>query len=104
MTSGKRWLCRALLAFVSAGVLVLAADTDSKTDDNSQSQDIAALKATIAAQQKQLDSLKQALDSQQQLLEKAIASQPQRIAPANRGEVASIAPIFPAAAQARFIK
>jgi hypothetical protein len=100
MNSGKRWLCRALLAFVSAGVLVLAADTDTKTDDNGQTQDIATLKAMIANQQKQLDTLKQALDSQQQLLEKAVAAQTQRTAPPNRGEVASIAPIFPAATQA----
>lgn len=46
----------------------------------------------IAEQQKQLDSMKQAL-------EKVIAAT-ERTAPANRGEVASIAPIFPAAAAA----
>jgi hypothetical protein len=96
MTSGKRWLCRALLTFVSAGAMVVA---QVSTDGTAQTQDIAALKAMIAAQQKQLDALKQALDSQQQLLDKAIAAsaQPDRTVPPNRGQVASIVPVFPAA-------
>jgi hypothetical protein len=85
MTSGKRWLCRALVAVVSAGALAVAQDsTDSTTSQ------IAALKAMIAAQQKQLDALTQAV---------ADAQAAQKTAPPNRGEVASIAPIFPAAAQ-----
>ena len=104
MTSGKRWLCRALLAFVSAGALMMAQENAApSTNGTAQTQDIVALKAMIAAQQKQLDALKQALDSQQQLLDKAVAASTapaDRTAPPNRGQVASIAPIFPAVAPA----
>ncbi len=106
MTSGKQWLCRALLALVSAGAIAVAQDKGTpgtaSTDGTAQTQDIAALKAMIAAQQKQLDSLKQALDNQQQMLDKAIAAaaQSDKTAPPNRGQVASIVPVFPAAVPA----
>ncbi len=56
--------CRQCL---SAGALAVAQDkyvpasTAASTDGN-QTQDIAALRAMIAAQQKQLDALKDALD------------------------------------------
>jgi len=91
MMSGKRWLCRAVLAAVAAGTLALAQDAPAGKADTRQ--DIAALRAMIAAQQQQLDALKHALDEQQHRLD-APAPLP------NRGQVASIAPIFPAAAPA----
>ncbi len=99
MISGKRWLCRAVVAVVAAGVLAVAADNTDAT----QPTDIAALRAMIAAQQRQLDALQQALDNQQRLLDKTLAANAatqEKTAPPNRGQVASIAPIFPAAAQA----
>lgn len=102
MTSGKRWLCRALLAVVTAGSLAVAQDpTAGKA--GSQQDEISALKAMIAAQQQQLDSLKKSLDEQQRRLDQAAsatATTAPAAAPANRGQVASIAPIFPAAAPA----
>ena len=107
-------MCRALLAFVSTGALVMAQDKGTEnTSGTSQTQDIASLKAMIAAQQKQLDALKQALDNQQKLLDQAAASTTSaastvaasatptdKITPPNVGQVASIAPIFPAVAPA----
>ena len=92
MMSGKQWLCRGLLAVVSAGSLVVAQDNATVAP---ASQELANLKAMIAAQQKQLDTLKEALENQQKALDKAAAA-----TLPNRGQVASIAPIFPAAAQA----
>jgi hypothetical protein len=104
MISGKRWLCRALLVCVSAGSLVVAQDKGTVSTDGNQTQDIATLRAMIAAQQKQLDALKQALDNQQKVLDQTIAADKtaaaQKTAPASVGQVASIAPIFPAAAPA----
>ncbi len=87
MISGKRWLCRALVVLVSTGALAVAQDSGT---DSTASQ-IATLKAMIAAQQKQLDALQQAVSD---------AQAAQKTSPANRGQVASIAPIFPAAAPA----
>jgi len=98
MISGKRWLCRALLVCVSAGALVVAQDKGTVSTDGNQTQDIATLRAMIAAQQKQLDALKQALDNQQKLLEQTAAAQ--KTAPPSVGQVASIEPIFPAVAPA----
>jgi uncharacterized coiled-coil protein SlyX len=103
MTSGKRWLCRALIACISAGALVVAQDKGTVSTDGNQTQDITALKAMIAAQQKQLDALKQALDNQQKVLDQALsatATAAQKTAPASVGQVASIAPVFPAAVPA----
>ncbi|HVV43895.1 MAG TPA: hypothetical protein VHC72_01780 [Bryobacteraceae bacterium] len=101
MMSGKRWLCRALLAAVSAGSLALAQNaTAGKAGKADPQQDIANLRALIAAQQKQLDALRHTLDEQQRRLDQAA---PAASAPAplpNRGQVASITPIFPAAAPA----
>jgi len=96
-------LCRTLVAFVSAGALMLAQNQAvSTTETTNQTQDIASLRAMIAAQQKQLDTLKQALDNQQKALDQAIAatSTPATAPLPNRGQVASILPIFPAAAPA----
>jgi hypothetical protein len=100
MLAGKRWLCRALLTFACASALLMAqeniAQETGSADGNKQSQDIASLKAMIAAQQKQLDAMKQALDNQQKVLDEAVAAE--KTAPRNVGQVASIAPIFPATA------
>jgi len=98
MISGKRWLCRALIACISTGALVVAQDNGTISTSGTQTQDIASLRAMIAAQQKQLDALKQALDNQQKLLDQTAASQ--KTAPPSVGQVASIAPIFPAVAPA----
>jgi hypothetical protein len=103
MISGKRWLCRTLLVCISAGSLIFAQDGIAPANGPTQTQDIAALRAMIAAQQKQLDAMKQALDRQQQLLDQTVAASAapvQHTAPANLGQVASIVPIFPAAAPA----
>lgn len=101
MMSGKRWLCRAFVAVASAGALLVA--QDSGNAGKPETQDIAALRAMILAQQKQLDAMKQALENQQQALDRAVAATTaaaDKTTLPNRGQVASIAPVFPAAAQA----
>ena len=63
----------------------------------SQANELATLRAAVAAQQKQLDSLQQLLEKQQTLLDKFLnagAPQPQR---ATLGTVASLAPVVPLA-------
>ncbi len=87
-------MCRALLAVAGAGALAVA------QENATQPQDIASLRAMIAEQQKQLDAMKQALEKQQQVLDKTVAADAAKTAPVSRGQVASIAPIFPAAAPA----
>lgn len=66
----------------------------------SQGDEIARLKAQLAAQQKQLETLEHMMQQQQQLLEKAVnmpATAAQRQpAPANLGSVASLTPVVPA--------
>lgn len=72
--------------------------------DGSNADDIATLKAQVAAQQKQLEELRLAIANQQKLLERAVAAiqpaatqpaptQPAR--PARLGEVTSLTPIVP---------
>lgn len=75
MISAKRWLCRALVICIGAGTLVVAQDNGTVSTDGKQTQDITSLKAMIAAQQKQLDALKQALDNQQKLLDQTLAQE-----------------------------
>src|SRR5665213_562198 len=96
MTSGKRWLCRALVLCVSAAALAVAQDKSTVSTavsaDGNQTQDIATLRAMIAAQQKQLDALKQALDNQQKVLDQAVTADKtaaQKTAPPSVGQVAS---------------
>ena len=63
----------------------------------SQANELAILRAAVAAQQKQLNSLQQLLEKQQTLLDKFLnagAPQPQR---ATLGTVASLAPVIPMA-------
>jgi hypothetical protein len=83
-----------LLACVLAGTGVLGAADGSNADD------IATLKAQIAAQQKQLEALQTAIANQQKLLERVTAaptSAPQPAHPASLGQVASLTPIIPTA-------
>ena len=73
-----------LLTSLLAGASLLGAADDSSTTSNSatvavtgqsQNDEIAHLKATLAEQQKQLQLLQQTLQNQQALLEKALGSQ-----------------------------
>jgi hypothetical protein len=89
-----RYCATLLLAAMLAGNGVLGAADGSDADD------IAILKAQIAAQQKQLEALQTAIANQQKLLERATASQPaptQPARPASLGQVASLSPIIPTA-------
>src|SRR6185437_2295083 len=94
MISGKRWLCHALVVCLSAGALAVAQDKSTAGADANRAQDIATLRAMIAAQQKQLDALKDALDKLQKSLDATAA---QKTAPPSAGQVASIAPSSPPA-------
>ncbi len=114
MNSGKMSVQRAsiLLASMLVGSSLFGAADDSVTAASSnststasvtaQSQDteIAQLKAALAEQQKQLQSLQQALQNQQQLIDKVSgASSGTSSAPAQRnnlGNVASLTPVLPA--------
>jgi hypothetical protein len=109
MNSGKLFRVGTVLAVMStvcaSGMAIAAepASADPGTASTDPSQEIAALRAMITAQQSQLDAMKRELDNQQRALDKALAASNallQRTAPTNRAEVASLAPIFPAAAQA----
>jgi hypothetical protein len=101
-----------VLATVMAGAGLLAAADDTTTTavpsisangassaGSPQADEIARLKAALAEQQKQLQSLQQMLEKQQQMIEKAVpATQAAAPAPApapNVGTVASLAPMFP---------
>jgi hypothetical protein len=81
-----------LLAGMLAGAGVLGAADATNADD------IATLKAQIAAQQKQLEALQSALASQQKLLERVSANQPAPtplVNPARLGQVTSLTPMVP---------
>ena len=83
-----------LLAAMLAGAGVLGAADGANADD------IAALKAQIAAQQKQLEALQTAIANQQKLLERVTANPapvPQPARPASLGEVTSLTPMIPPA-------
>jgi hypothetical protein len=84
-------LTKGLLALWLAGACVLQAADGLNADE------IATLKAQIAAQQKQLDAMQQTIANQQRLLERMAA--PGTIAPArgSLGQVASLTPVVPAA-------
>src|ERR1019366_5181003 len=102
--NGTSLLADSLL--VGTGILVAADDAGNTASTNttavatasaSQTDEIARLRATLAAQQKELQLLEETLQKQQALLEKAMGSQ---TAPAKStfndiGQVASIAPIIP---------
>ncbi len=88
MNVRKQSGCRTslLLASMLVGAGLMPAQT--------QSDEIARLREALAAQQKQLQVLQQAIEQQQQALERVIATaQPQ---PSNLGSVASLKPLIPA--------
>jgi hypothetical protein len=102
-----------LLASLLLGASLLGAADDAGTTTNSatgavstqsQTDEIANLKATLAEQQKQLQLLQQTLQNQQALLEKALNAKPAAAVPASTGtfsgvgEVASTSPVIPAMA------
>jgi len=83
-----------LLAGLLAGTGVLGAADGSNADD------IATLKAQIAAQQKQLEALQLAIADQKKLLERVTVNQSAAtpmLRPARLGEVTSLTPIIPPA-------
>jgi hypothetical protein len=101
-----------LLASLLVGASLLGAADDATTTSNtaagavvtqSQNDEIAHLKATLAEQQKQLQLLQQTLQNQQSLLEKALNAKPAVDTPSGTssgtfngvGEVASTSPIIP---------
>jgi hypothetical protein len=105
-----------LLASLLVGASLLGAADDASTTTNSatvavstqsQNDEIAHLKATLAEQQKQLQLLQQTLQNQQALLEKALTAKPAAaVTPGTTpaassgtfgsvGEVASTSPIIP---------
>jgi hypothetical protein len=90
-----------LLASLLAGAGLLGAADDAKTTASAptaptavqmQNDEIVRLKASLAAQQKQLQALQQAIEQQQQAIEHAAAAQPARL-----GDVASLKPVIPVA-------
>jgi hypothetical protein len=74
-----------------------ATPASTSAEAPSATEQIALLKAALAAQQKQLEALQHAMEQQQKLLEKTLdsANAQQTLRP-NLGSVASIAPIIPA--------
>jgi hypothetical protein len=104
-----------LLISMAVGASLLGAADDANTTQNaatavvagqSQNDEIAHLKATLAEQQKQLQLLQQTLQNQQALLEKALGSQTTGTGTSGRspsgnfsgiGQVASTSPIIPVA-------
>jgi len=81
-------------------IITAVPSTSSNGAAQSQSDEIAQLKAALAEQQKQLQALQRVLQNQQQLIEKAVgapaasASVPRP----NLGNVASLTPVIPAPA------
>ncbi len=81
-----------LLAGMLAATGVLGAADGSSADD------IATLKAQIAAQQKQLEALQTAIAEQKKLLDRVTSNQPAPaplVRPRSMGEVTSLTPIIP---------
>jgi hypothetical protein len=78
---------------MTTGVLRAADSAVSSNELKSQNEEIALLKAALAAQQKQLEQLEKAIESQQQALNNRAGA----TAPANIGTVASLTPMIPAA-------
>ena len=94
LTKRPRYGATLLLAGWLAGTGILRAADSSNADD------IATLKAQIAAQQKQLEALESAISDQQKLLERIAANQPAptpMLRSARLGEVTSLTPIIPQA-------
>jgi hypothetical protein len=95
-------LCSAILFGTSLAGQESAPSAQSTGTQNTGN-DVAALKALLAEQQKQIDALKSAMEEQKKLIEKATAVTPARngqdnfALPRNKalGEVASTTPILP---------
>jgi hypothetical protein len=96
-----RQLCFLLAGAMAGASLLVAAEDTTATVVQSSSEEIAQLRALLAAQQKQLETLQHTMEQQQKLLEKAVdsASAQQTLRP-NLGSVASITPVLPAPAAA----
>ncbi len=112
--SGRR--ASLLLASLLAGAGILSAADDATTSAvpqnptasneiaaQSQSDEIARLRAALAEQQKQLQALQQVLQNQQQLIERAVGTSATAAAPASPqhaslGTVASLSPVIPSPA------
>src|ERR1700684_367517 len=91
---GHRTLLLPATLLMLAGTGILGAADDASTAANSatasvtnqsQTDEIANLKASLAAQQKQLQMLQQTLQSQQALLEKALGSKTEGASGASSG-------------------
>ncbi len=101
-TLGSVTLCSAIL--IGTSLLGQTSAPAAQSSDN----DVAALKAQLAEQQKQIDALKSAMEEQKKLIEKAAASTAARDSqdnfalPRNKalGDVASTTPIIPSIAPA----
>src|SRR5580658_8894925 len=96
---------RLLLASLLVGTGILSAADQATTqavtanpgnsasaDLQSQNDEIARLKQALAAQQKQLQALQQAIEQQQEAINKAAATAPAPAPPASLGNVASLTP------------
>jgi len=95
-----RWSPPAALLLLSfcAGTELLGAADDNYSDE------IAALKAQIAAQQKRLDELQLSITNQQKLLEKLASGAPGSISPGSRlGQVTSLTPVVPSTPPASMV-
>ncbi len=85
------------ISLMMAATLLATGQLAAQDGTVSQANELATLRAAVAAQQKQLESLQQMLEKQQTLLDKflnAAAEQPQR---ATLGTVASLTPMIPMA-------
>lgn len=90
------------LALLLAGTGILLASDDATTATGGrQNEEIARLKAALAEQQKQLQSLQQTLQSEQALLERVLLEKSSDSKPEHTfnsiGQVASTTPVIPAA-------
>jgi len=83
-----------LMAATLLGGTLSAAD---ETAPGNQSDEVARLRAAVAAQQKQLESLQHVLEQQQQMLEKALGNGSQQAQRNSLGTVASLSPVIPMA-------
>jgi hypothetical protein len=101
----------ALLAGIVAGANLLhgaddtiaAGTSTSAARSTAPNEEIAQLRALLAAQQKQLVTLQHAIEQQQKLLEKGVAAGPANVQPTPRpglGNVAGTNPVLPAPAAA----
>src|SRR5580698_4796270 len=108
MNSGKMSVQRAsiLLASMLVGSSLFGAADDTVTTAASSSTaavttqspdaEIAQLKAAMAEQQKQLQALQQALQNQQQLIDKVSGTASAPAQRNNLGNIASLTPVLPA--------